>query len=206
SMMIDIARQMTRLNIRPKRTIRFALWNGEEQGYFGSWDYTKDHLDDLDKHIMALSVDIGSGAITGFFTNGQSALVPVVDEVLRPVSGLGDFTQINVPIIGTDNFDFLLQGVGNLVANHKPQVYGINYHATSDTYDKVDLKQLKINAAIIGALTLGFANLDPTQIIWKRQTRTEVEQLMKDFDLEFTLRMFNVWTPWAEGKRGLRKL
>jgi len=43
SMMIDIARQMKALGIRPKRTIRFALWNGEEQGYFGSWAYTQKH-------------------------------------------------------------------------------------------------------------------------------------------------------------------
>lgn len=204
SMMIDIARQMKRLNIKPKRTIRFALWNGEEQGYFGSWDYTKDHVDELDKHIMALSVDIGSGAITGFFTNGRGDLVPVVDEVLRPVSGLGTFTQVNLPIVGTDNFDFMLQGVGNLVANHKPQLYGVNYHASSDTYDKVDLKQLKANSAIVAALTLGFANLDPTQVTWKQQTRAEVQALFDKFDLEFTMRMFNVWEAWESGDRGVK--
>lgn len=205
SMMIDIARQMKRLNIKPKRTIRFALWNGEEQGYFGSWDYTKDHENELDKHIMALSVDIGSGAINGFFTNGQKELIPAVNNALRPVAGLGEFNQLNIPIVGTDNFDFMLQGVGNLVASHKPQVYGVNYHASSDTYDKVDLKQLKVNSAIVGALTLGFANMRPEMVKWKRQSRAEVEQLMKDFDLEFTLRMFNVWEPWANGKRGIKK-
>ena len=114
-MMIDIARQMKKYNIRPKRTIRFALWNGEEQGYFGSWAYTKDHKKELDNHIMALSIDIGSGALSGFFTNGEEKLVAAVDEVLKPVAGLGDFTQLNVPIVGTDNFDFMLQGIGNLV-------------------------------------------------------------------------------------------
>ena len=73
-LMIDIARQMKELGIQPKRTIRFALWNGEEQGYFGSWSYTLDNLNTLDKHKMALSVDIGSGAITGFFTNGRAGI------------------------------------------------------------------------------------------------------------------------------------
>jgi hypothetical protein len=42
-----------------------------------------------------------------------------VDRYLQPVAGLGPFTQINVPIVGTDNFDFLLQGVPNLVANRR---------------------------------------------------------------------------------------
>ncbi|MBT8190276.1 MAG: M20/M25/M40 family metallo-hydrolase, partial [Bacteroidia bacterium] len=160
SMMIDIARQMTKLGIQPKRTIRFALWNGEEQGYFGSWDYTREHLDALDKHLMALSIDIGSGGIIGFFTNGREELVRIVDNVLAPVDSLGPFSQINMPIVGTDNFDFMLQGVPNLVGNHKPYNYGLNYHAASDTYDKVDLVSLKKNSAIVAALTLGFANLD----------------------------------------------
>ena len=206
TMMIDIARQMKKLGIQPKRTIRFALWNGEEQGYYGSWDYTKDHESELDQHIMALSVDIGSGALTGFFTNGRAELVEITDEVLRPVTALGDFVQINAPIVGTDNFDFMLQGVPNLVGNHKPQVYGLNYHASSDTYDKVDLKQLKVNSAVVGALALGYANLDDSDVQkLTRQSRSDVESMFTQFNLEFTMRMFNVWEPWANGLRGLKK-
>lgn len=202
SMMIDIARQIKKLGIQPKRTIRFALWNGEEQGYFGSWDYTKEYEAEMGKHIMALSVDIGSGPITGFFTNGRAELIAAVDEVLKPVAALGDFTQVNVPIVGTDNFDFMLQGVGNLVANHKPALYGPNYHAASDTYDKVDLKALKINSAIVGALALGFANLDEEKITWKQQTRQEIQSLFEETKLEYTMRMFNVWESWMSGARG----
>ncbi len=202
SMMIDMARQMQSLQIRPKRTIRFALWNGEEQGYFGSWDYTKKHESEMKNHIMALSVDIGSGPITGFFTNGRAELMPVVDEVLKPVAALGNFTQVNVPIVGTDNFDFMLQGVGNLVANHLPTNYGLNYHAASDTYDKVDLKSLKINSAIIAALTLGFANLDNSKMTWPQQNRAEIQELFDAHKLEFTMRMFSVWEPWVNGSRG----
>ncbi len=203
SMMIDIARQMQALGIRPRRTIRIALWNGEEQGFFGSWDYVKDHRNELDNHKMAMSIDIGSGAINGFFTNGRSELVPVVDQLLTAVEGLGNFTQINVPIVGTDNFDFMLQGVPNLVGSHLPQVYGINYHASTDTYDKVDLKQLKVNSAIVAALTLGFANL-PDEVIstLKRQSRSEIQKIFDDTNLEFTMRMFNVWEPWISGLRG----
>lgn len=205
NMMIDIARQMKRLGIKPKRTIRFALWNGEEQGYFGSWDYTKDHEAQLDKHIMTLSVDIGSGAIDGFFTNGRAELVPIVEEVLKPVSELGTFSQINAPIVGTDNFDFMLQGVPNLVASHLPQVYGQNYHASTDTYDKVDLKQLKINSAVVGALTLGFANLsDEKASTLPQQKRAAIQKIFDDFDLEFTMRMFDVWEPWVNETRGMK--
>ncbi len=205
SMMIDIARQMKALNIKPKRTIRFALWNGEEQGYFGSWDYTKDHLEKMDKHIMAMSVDIGSGAITGFFTNGREELVNATDNILANYPDTSaTFTSINVPIVGTDNFDFMLQGVGNLVANHLSASYGLNYHASSDTYDKVDIPQLKKNAAIVASVALGYANMSKEKVNWKRQTREEVQALFDEHKLEFTMRMFNVWEPWISGARGVK--
>ena len=205
TMMIDIARQMTRLKIKPKRTIRFALWNGEEQGYFGSWGYTKTHQAELDKHIMAMSVDIGSGGITGFFTNGRPEMAAITEQVMKPVSGLGAKTIVDAPIVGTDNFDFMLEGVGNLVANHKPFNYGINYHAASDTYDKVDVEALKINSAIVGTVALNFANLPVEQVTWKRQSYEEIASIIETFKLEFPMRMFGVWKVWENGERGRRK-
>jgi hypothetical protein len=199
SMMIDLARQMTKMEMQPKRTIRFALWNGEEQGFFGSWNYARTH--DRDKHIMALSVDIGSGPIIGFFTGGQEDLSKLTDEALVPVQELGPFLGINVPIVGTDNFDFMLEGVPNLVANHKPALYGPNYHASSDTYDKVDLRSLKINSAIIGALTWYFANM-PEEKKLVRQDRKQIEKMVLKHQLEFPMRMFDVYDPWKKGERG----
>ena len=202
AMMIDIARQMQRLGIRPKRTVRFALWNGEEQGMIGSWRYTYAHADELDKHVMALSVDIGSGRILGFFTNGRADLLEPVQRALAPVQGLGPFEQIDEPIVGTDNYDFMVQGVANLVANHDPANYGPNYHAESDTYDKVDLRQLKLNSAIVAALTLGFANMEVT---WKRQTRQEIEQLLQTTSLRQQMEMFDLYPGWEDGTRGRRQ-
>ncbi|HSP81443.1 MAG TPA: M20/M25/M40 family metallo-hydrolase, partial [Myxococcaceae bacterium] len=141
-LLIDVARQMKRLGMKPARTIRFALWNGEEQGMFGSAGYTRTHEAELEKHVMAASFDIGCGRITGFFTNGRPALPPLVDKALEPVKGLGPFTQVDVPIVGTDNFDVMLHGVPNLVANQEPALYGPNYHARSDELDKCDPRQL----------------------------------------------------------------
>ncbi len=199
SMMIDLARQMVKLGIQPKRTIRFALWNGEEQGYFGSWAYTQIYEKELDQTVLATSIDIGSGKIIGFFTNGRGDLVDQIDSLLIPVSDLGPFQQLNVPIVGTDNFDFMLEGIPNLVGSHRPATYGINYHAASDTYDKVDISSLKQNAAIVGTVILGYAN---SHMKLKRQTREEISALFSEHNLEFTMRMFNVWESWISGARG----
>jgi hypothetical protein len=198
ALVIDLARQIKRLGLEPKRTIRFALWNGEEQGLNGSWGYTKSHENELDQHVMASSYDIGSGRITGYYTGGCPELVAAVDRVLEPVNGLGSFTQIDAPIVGTDNYDFMMQGVANLVANQASANYGPNYHARSDTYDKVDLLQLRLNAAIAAAVTYGFAQTEAT---WKRQTRAEVQKLIDTTDLGDQMKSFGVWDGWEDGSR-----
>ncbi|MFQ5719820.1 MAG: M28 family metallopeptidase [Acidobacteriota bacterium] len=202
AMIIDIARQIRRLDLHPRRTIRFCLFNGEEQGMFGSWAYVRQHADELDRHVMASAYDIGSGRITGMYTNGRPELIPVVDRLLAPVSGLGPFIHVDEPIVGTDNFDFMLEGVANLVASQESANYGPNYHAGSDTFDKVDLGQLRLNGAIAAAMTWGFASTDVT---WNRQDRAAVETLVRETSLAEQMKMFPpVWEAWARGARGRR--
>ena len=198
-MLINIARQMTRLGLQPERTIRLALWNGEEQNLDGSWKYTQQHEDELDNHIVAASFDIGSGRTTGFFTGGRPGLAPLVDSYLAPVAGLGPFQQIDIPLVGTDNYDFMMQGVPNLVANQSDANYASNYHAESDTFDKVDLHQLRLNSAIAAAVIWGFAN-DTARL--PRQTRAEIETLINSTDLEVQMRNFAVWDAWTDESRG----
>jgi hypothetical protein len=199
TLLIDIARQITRLGLRPQRTIRFALWNGEEQGLYGSWGYTRRHRDELDGHVVAGSIDIGTGRITGFFTGGMPGLPPLVDGYLEPVLGLGPFQQADVPLVGTDNFDFMLEGVPNLIAMQEDANYASNYHAESDTFDKVDQQQLKLNSAIAAAVIWGFANAQDRAA---RYSREQVEQLIATTDLEQQMRNFGVWADWAAGRRG----
>lgn len=199
AMMIDIARQIRRLGLQPARTIRFALWNGEEQGLVGSFGYTQSHAAELDDHVLAGSVDIGCGRINGFFTNGRGEIIPALTQALEPAAGLGPFSLINVPIVGTDNFDFMLQGVANIVASHQPATYGPNYHARSDQFHECDPQALRLNAAIVAATVYGIAN---GEVAWSRQTREEIEALIAATDLEAQMRTFGLWEPWVDGSRG----
>ncbi|HEU5218552.1 MAG TPA: M28 family peptidase [Gemmatimonadales bacterium] len=201
-MILDIARQMKRLGIRPGRTIRFVLWSGEELGMYGSWGYTRTHAAELDKHVMTTSIDIGTGRITGFFTGGRDDLLAPVDQALLPAGGLGPFSQVNAPIVGTDNYDFMLEGVANLVANQESANYGPNYHARSDEFGAVDQQQLRLNAAIIAAMTLRFAEMPVT---WSRQSRADVEKLVATTDLKAQMEQFGMWDDWANGVRGRKR-
>jgi hypothetical protein len=201
AMLIDVARQMRRLGLQPARTVRFALWNGEELGLFGSFGYTVSHRAELPRHVVAASFDIGTGRITGFFTNGRAELAAVLDRALAPVAGLGPYTHPNVPVVGTDNFDFMMQGVPNLIANQESANYGPNYHARSDEFDKADLRQLRLNAAVTAAVIWEFANSPSARL--PHHSAAQVDSLIAATDLEQQMRGFcNLWDAWVKGERG----
>jgi carboxypeptidase Q len=202
SMVIDIARQIRRLGLRPARTIRFALWNGEEQHLLGSYGYTKTHASEMGRHVMASSYDIGTGRITGYFTGGRSAMLVMLERVLAPVAGLGPFTHVDAPVVGTDNYDFMMQGVPNLVAHQESANYGPNYHARSDEFGRADLRQMRLNAAVAAAVTYGFATIDR---VLPRQTAAQVDSLVRNTDLADQMRSFNLYHAWEAGERGLRR-
>ena len=148
---------------------------------------------------MAASFDIGSGRLAGFFTGGRPELLAAVERALEPVAGLGPFTHFDIPIVGTDNYDFMMEGIGNLVGNQESANYGPNYHARSDTFDKVDRKQLRLNAAVAAAVVLGFAEMD---VDWRRQTRDEIQQLIDSTSLGGDMKTFGLWDSWVSGERG----
>lgn len=200
SMMIDLARQMKKLGIQPKRTIRFALWNGEEQCMCGSLAYTQQYEAELDKHRIAISIDIGSGNITGYLSGGRPEVAQLAENSLGSVPGLGPFTIADVPIVGTDNYDFMMQGVPNLIGAHENYNYCSDYHSESDTYDKVNLSNLKANSAIVASTLLYFANGDYTPA--KRQNRAEIQSLIDNTNLAEQMRAFHYLKPWENGERG----
>jgi Zn-dependent M28 family amino/carboxypeptidase len=123
-----------------------------------------------------------------------------VREALEPIFSLGvkDFTLDAES--GTDHLDFLLEGVPTLVANQEPANYMLNYHAASDTFDKVDIDELKRHVAI--AAVTAYALADREERIGPRQTRPEIEQLMKDTALDADLKRQEMWPLWVKGERG----
>lgn len=201
AMVIDVARGLRQLGIRPRRTIRFVLFTGEEQGMWGSAGYVQSHKREMDKHIVAVVFDTGSGRTSGFYLNGRAELNGPVNAALAPVAGLGATEHTNDVLDGTDNFDFMLSGVPNLVAIQDPIPYLPDYHAESDVFERSNLREEKATAAIASALVLGLADAPGRPA--KRQTREEVEQLIVDAKLEFQMKAFAQWNGWKAGKRGV---
>jgi Zn-dependent M28 family amino/carboxypeptidase len=203
ALVIDVARAMKELRLVPRRTVRFVLFTGEEQGMLGSEAYVKRHAGEIDRHVAMLTFDTGSGRTTGFYLNGRGELRKTVNEALAAVAGLEAAVDSTEAIDGTDNFDFLLSGVPNLVANQDWVPYLPNYHAESDVFDWVNGREAKVNDAIAAVLVWGLAeNPEPPA---PHQTRQEVEQLLKTTRLDEQMKALGQWDEWVSGKRGVGK-
>src|SRR5262249_61708736 len=111
-----------------------------------------------------------------------------VTRLLEPVKQLGANTLTTDAFVGTDNMDFLLEGVPNLVANQEEANYLVNYHASSDTYDKVDLPQLRKHIAISAYLTYPIA--DSPERLGPRQDRKQIESIMQETHLDEQMKAF----------------
>lgn len=200
AMVIDAARAIHASGSKSKRSIRFVLFTGEEQGMLGSWAYALAHRAELGKMDGAIVFDDGDGPVTGYLLSGRKDIVEPVDEALKPLSTFGPLKNTTDAELGTDNFDFLLEGVPTLIANQEPDDYMMNYHAFSDTFDKVDFAQLKKNEAI--AAVTAYAIADLPERLGVRQSRAQVERLLKDTGMEKSMKLMGLWPMWADGKRG----
>jgi len=149
---------------------------------WGSAGYVARHKTELDNHIVIAIFDTGSGRLSGFSLNGREELRRPVSAALSVLDGFSASEHTVDAFDGTDNLDFLLSGVPNLVANQDPMPYLPDYHAESETVDRVNVREQKITEALASALMWDLAE-NPERPT-RRQTRTEVEKLLIDTKLD----------------------
>jgi hypothetical protein len=191
---LEVARAISSLGKSPRRTIRFALWGGEEQGLIGSYEYTKLHADDLKNCIAVLNTDNGAGHPRGWKVEGrkdlQEALQPISEAFLKDLSGGGISLETT---FDTDHGPFILHGVPalDLWVDLKP--YMEVHHKSSDTLDKVDALNFKGGTAILAVTTYVIAER-PTPIA-AHIDHAAVGQILKKADLDELLRTLGMWQP-----------
>jgi carboxypeptidase Q len=200
ALVIDLARAFHDLGIVPRRTVRFALFTGEEQGMLGSEAYVARHKNELDKFAAVLIFDTGSGHLSGFYLNGRDELRKPINDALAAVDGLRATDHLTDALDGTDNFDFMISGVPNLVGIQDPIPYLPDYHAESDTFDRVNQREEKITEAVAAVVMWSLAE-NPERSA-KRQTRAEVEKLLTDTKLDEQMKALGQWEDFKSGKRG----
>jgi carboxypeptidase Q len=199
-LVIDALRAIKASGLRPKRSIRLILFSGEEQGLLGSHAYVRSHRAELDKAAGVLIFDEGTGQVTGFSVGGRKDVVPAMSTIIAPLRQFGATGLTTDAEWGTDHFDFMLEGVPTLFANQNEANYLINYHAMSDTYDKVDFAQLKKHVAEAAVVAFGIADFPGP--IGPRLNRAQIEQTMRETHLDDLMKTFGMWPDWQSGKVG----
>ena len=203
ALVIDALRAIKASGLKPRRTIRFILFSGEEEGLMGSRAYAAMHRDELDRVLGVVIFDSGTGKTTGFSVGGRKDLVAAAQPLIKPLAQFG-VTQLNPTMeSGTDHFDFMLEGVPTFVADQEEANYLTSYHASSDTFDKVDLAQLKKHVAEAAYITFALANLSAP--LGPRLSRTEIEKDMKETHLDQEMKDMGMWDEWVKGTRGRQK-
>jgi carboxypeptidase Q len=203
ALVIDAMRAIKAAGVTPRRSIRFILFSGEEEGLLGSRMYAFNHRAELDRAAGVIIYDSGTGKTTGFSTGGRKDVLPIAGALIAPLAQF-DVKDLKTDMEwGTDHFDFMLEGVPTFVADQQEANYLENYHAVSDTYDKVDFPQLKKHVAEAAALAFELADLP--QKIGPRLTHDQIEQTMRDTNSVEMLKADGIWDDWVSGKRGRQK-
>lgn len=199
ALVIETARAMIAAQVRPRRTVRFALFGGEEFGLFGSRAYIDRHRDELDNHVAVIVHDMGIGAVKGYSVGGRNDLLKNLQAVLEPFDDRWRLEHLTEAFFGSDHFDFLLQGAPSLIAIQDTSAYYSPYHSEDDTFDKIEMEQVRERTALAAATVLGIANLD--ERFGKRLDREEVDNLLRDSGLDEQMKFLGIWDAWENGDR-----
>jgi hypothetical protein len=170
AVMIEVMRILKTLNLRLDRTVRLALWSGEEQGILGSRAYVADHFaarEDMKlkpehaKLAGYFNVDNGSGKIRGIYLQGNDAMRPIFQAWLKPFEDLGASTISIRNTGGTDHLSFDAVGLpGFQFIQDQLEYDSRTHHSNMDVYDRVQRADMMQMAAIVTSFVYNTANRD----------------------------------------------
>ena len=178
--MMEAVRLLDSLNLKPKRTVRLALWSGEEQGLYGSYYYVRNHFGNGETGVMKpeqakvsayFNLDNGTGKIRGIYAQGNTLITPVFEQWLAPFHDLGASTVTISNTGSTDHISFDWAGIPAFQFIQDPLDYETKTHHTNmDTYDYLRINDLK-QAAIIVASFIYQASIRPDMLPRKKPVR-----------------------------------
>jgi carboxypeptidase Q len=172
---MEAMRILKAIGARPRRTIRVALWAGEEQGLLGSKAWVAEHLAGpanaaaRDKFDVYYNIDNGTGKIYGWFLQNQEEVRPIFDSWLEPLKNLGARRNVGEPVGSTDHLSFTDAGVPGFNPIQDYGNYDIRTHHTNmDTADRLDVNDIRQAAIVMATFAYQSAMTDrrlprPTQ-------------------------------------------
>jgi len=134
---LEAARALQKLGLKPKRTIRFILFSGEEQGLNGSRAYVEAHRAELAKISGVFVHDSGTGRVLSIGLQGNYQVREVMDRVVAPLREVGLLELSLRSGFGTDHASFNDAGVPGFYCLQDPAEYRKTHHSQSDTFERV---------------------------------------------------------------------
>jgi len=166
--MMEAVRLLDSLHLQPKRTIRIVLWDGEEEGLLGSYHYVQNHYGNGEtgqfkpeqaKVSAYFNLDNGSGKIRGIFAQKNEAVKPIFEQWLAPFNDLGAKTVTMSNTGSTDHLSFDWVNIPGFQFIQDPLDYeNKTHHTNMDTYDYLQIDDLKQAAVIVASFVYQAAN------------------------------------------------
>lgn len=171
AIMMEAARILKTLGVKPRRTIRVALWGGEEQGLLGSQAYVKKHFGTFENQTPAYSkfggyfnIDSGTGKARGMTVFGTAESAEVLRGIVKPFEEYGILGAANTRsrnLGGSDHTSFNQAGLPGIGVFQDPIEYGSHtWHTNLDTYERIIEDDVKKSAVIIAAAVYQLAMRD----------------------------------------------
>jgi hypothetical protein len=171
AIMMEAARILQTLGVHPRRTIRVALWSGEEEGLLGSFAYVANHFGsaenpkpDFNKLVAYWNIDDGTGRVRGGNVFGPPEAARIVAQYFQPFEDLGIYgANASTARVegGSDNGAFAVAGLPGIGASQDPIEYNsTTWHTNLDTYERIVPADVMGNAVISASLMYHLANRD----------------------------------------------
>jgi hypothetical protein len=155
---MEALRILKTIGVQPKRTIRVAIWSGEEEGLLGSAKYVERYLKGDDKKAerekmsVYLNIDPGTGPIYGFYMENNDAAKAIFDAWLEPFRDLGMRRNVLPGIGATDHLSFTRVGIPGFNVVQEYADYDVRMHHTNvDTFERVREADLQQNAIVLAS-------------------------------------------------------
>ncbi len=200
---LGAAAAIVRSGERPRRTIRFVLFTGEEQGLDGSFAYVKQHKSELPNHLGDLILDFGQGPVKGFQLGGRDDLVPVFQPFAKALSSFHEMQVDDKVESGTDTLPFSIAGLPGINMNQDSPDYKYTHHSAADALEAQQPDVLTHNATLMALAAFWIADR-PERFAspWPAERTARMLRAQHEYE---ELKAFNLWPYGDLGAEEQRK-
>jgi carboxypeptidase Q len=188
---LGAAEAIVKSSQRPRRTIRFVLFTGEEQGLLGSMAYVKQHENEMKNHIGAVVLDAGQGPVKEFQLGGREDLQQAFEPFADSVADIRDIKVTDKIEFGTDTGPFILAGLPGINLDQDSPDYKYTHHSAADSLEEVKPDVLAQNATVMALTSYWLADRpDRFATPWPAERTAKMLRQKGEYDM---LKAFNLW-------------